>query len=325
MGAIPDENDKLKAGVLPTDPQNGAKPVNGAAQRKAELEPRVLRVDELLADSYRRAFAKKDTAERCTTGLRWLDAVTGGLRGGFHWVLGAQTSWGKSSFAVMLVDENLARGKRVLIVSNEDSESIYGDRLMCRRARVNARRMRDGLLTDDERVSINDVMRRAERVPVFLDARRKEHREAEWVARQVERLVRDEGIDLVLYDYLQEFESAKRFQDERVKFKDIAATLRTVARGLNKPSVLFSQITEVQGKKYPDKNSIRECRDVSNAAEVVLLGFTPSDGERKGEKCLFVDKVKDGPAGMIEAVEWDVEAACFGPRPGNGDPERDAS
>lgn len=320
---LPDENDKLKQGTLPNDPKQGAKPVNEAAKQKAELEPRVLTVDELLTSSHRRALAKRDKSERCTTGLGWLDAITGGFRAGDHWVIGAQTSWGKSSFAVMVTDENLVRDKRILIVSNEDSEEIYGDRLMCRRARVDAMRLRDGCLTEDEKQDIGEVVRKAERVPVFLDARRKQHRQAEWIAAQVERLIVNEQIDLVLYDYLQEFESKKRFQDERVKFKDVAATLRAVCKAHGKPSVLFSQITEVQGKRHPDKNSIRECRDVSNAAEVVLLGFTPSEGDHKGEKCLFIDKVKQGPTGFIRALPWDPKSACFGAPPCNGDPGRD--
>lgn len=316
---VPDENDKLKAGTLPDDPRSGARPVNDAAKRQAEAAPRVLRVDELLADAHRRALAKRDPNERCTTGIHWLDNVTGGFAAGDHWVLGAQTNWGKSSLAVMIADENIRRHKRVLIVSVEDSEGIYGDRLMCRRARVSAMRMRDGCLTADERHRVTEVYSKAERVPVYLDARRKEHRRAEWVAEQVDRLIREESIDLVIYDYLQEFESRKRFQDERVKFKDVAATLRSATKAHNKPSVLLSQITEVQGKKVPDKNSIRECRDVSNAAEVVVLGFTPTDGDHKGVKCLFVDKVKQGPTGIVRAVDWDAESACFGARPGYGD------
>src|SRR5690606_40381223 len=60
------------------------------------------------------------------------------------WVFGADTSWGKSSLFVSVADENLRRGKRILIVSAEDPPSLYGDRLLSRRAQVRSKERRVG-------------------------------------------------------------------------------------------------------------------------------------------------------------------------------------
>lgn len=311
-----DLNARAQNGQNVADGKANAKPLNGAAAKIDEDTPRLLTVRELLSDSFERA-KNTERPHACKTGIGPIDDITGGLRQGHVWVFGAETNWGKSTFLVMIADENLKRGKRVLIVSAEDSESIYGDRLMARRARVRARALRDGCLSEKEWLSVADVTAAAENMPAFLDAR---GRKVEKIVKQVDRVIKEHQIDVVLYDYLQEFISAKKHENERVAFKEIARLLRTVVKDNNRTGIIFSQITEQQGKKYPDKNSIRESRDVSNAAEAVLLGFTPKENIMdeaggvslaKGTRCVLLDKVKDGRKGFTIPLEWDERSACF--------------
>src|SRR5690348_15026539 len=132
--------------------------------------PRVLTVSDLLVASVMKL--KEPRGSQCKTGHYQLDMITGGLRPGFSWLFGATTSWGKSSWLVSVADENIKAGKRVLIVSSEDTEEVYGDRLMVRRSGVDASRYRDGKLHDHELDKIKEVLRTAEELPVFCDARR---------------------------------------------------------------------------------------------------------------------------------------------------------
>lgn len=310
-----DENDKLQAGKLPADPADDAKIVAADA-------PRVLTVRDLLRGS-RIEAERKNTRSVVTTGNYHLDRITGGMIPGFVWVFGADTSWGKSSFLVMLVDENLKRKKRTLIVSAEDSERLYGDRLMLRRTRNSANRLRGKKITSDERQRMLEQEERAEDLPVFLDAR---GRGVEWVSRNVKQIIREQEIDVVAYDYLQAFDNEKPQQDRRNQVTYIARTLTDITKSLDKTGIIFSQITIEKGKPMPDKHSIRESRDVSNAAEVVLLGFCPEKDVmaqaresgrppelliEAGARAILVDKCKNGPKGAIIAMPWDNESACF--------------
>ena len=98
--------------------------------------------------------------------------------------------------------------------------------------------------------------------------------------------------------------------------------------------ILFSQLTIDEKTKIPTRRNIRECRDMANAAEAILIGFTPSeditakrpgDGEvivaDAGAKCIFVDKVKNGPRNRVVPLPWNERSAAFqaddqyGPRP----------
>jgi replicative DNA helicase len=307
-----DENDRLKDGTLPNDPGDDSRVVSADV-------PRVLTVRDLTEGALLRATTTA-RGGGCTSGHYKIDQITGGLKPGFVWVVGASTSWGKSSLLVMVADENLKLGKRVLIVSAEDSEHVYGDRLMARRARVSADNMRRGNLTSEERDRMQEVVRCAEDAPVFLDARGKP---IEWLAPRIKRLIVEHNIDVVAYDYLQAFDNQERQQDRRNQITYIARVLTDTAKTARPggiAGILFSQITEDKTKAHPDKNSIRESRDVSNAAEVVLLGFTPTkpiddkDGRplvAADQRCIFVDKCKDGPRGALLPLDWDENSACF--------------
>jgi len=339
-GHTPDEADRHRDGTLARDPRDGTKPV-------AARVPQIFTEQQILAASRERAFLKKNE-EVCTTGHYKLDWITGGLKAGYTWLFGGDTSFGKSSWLISVYDENsgweppknfprdrqnridpVRARKNVLIVSREDTEEMYGDRLMVRRARVNALRYRDRKCTGDEMQRVLDVENSAAGKPAYFNAKGwtiEELAGPEYLRGKLDKpgplvqAVREHKIDLIGWDYLQEFDSGRRHQDERVKFREIARIMRYVARTEKRASIIFSQLTLDADTKIPTRKNIRECKDVANASEVILIGFKPEkDVVRKngsviitaGTKTLLVDKVKNGPPGAKVALVWNKECACF--------------
>jgi replicative DNA helicase len=315
-GIHEDEADRNARGALPADPKSNVRPIGVPV-------PRVYTVLDLLKSSAERTGKPERNALRCTTGHYALDAITGGFRPGFTWLMGAGTSWGKSSWLVAVADQNIRLGKRVLIVSSEDDESVYGDRLMIRRTGIPAKTFRDEQMEFGLQRLITHAVATAEDAPVFVDARRFP---VEELAGHLSKVIKENQIDLVAFDYVQEFRTRKRFQDERIKFKEIASVLRHVAKDAKIAGLLFSQLTfdEKSKAKFPTRNNIRDCRDMAHAAEVIVLGFIPEEdikGEtktgretliaQKGSKCLYVDKVKNGPRNRVIELAWDDSRASF--------------
>lgn len=327
-GKVIDLNDKLIAGTLPADTKHGATPMNNRAKEADEkAPPRVYSVKELLEDAAQRATTPKVDDGSCTTGHYELDEITGGFVPGFVWVFGADTSWGKSSLFISAADENIQRGKRVLIVSAEDPPSLYGDRLLARRAQVNASRLRKRQLDTDEVKRVRETKDKAEDVPVYIQAG---NRSIEQLSKEITAIMRLEGIHMVVFDYLQEFRSAKKHQDERTRFKHTSAVMRDLIRSNNKCGAILSQLTISGDTKIPNKHNIRESRDVSNAAEVIGIGFSPeadvtkSSGKdergrelqpevlfKAGRKYVLIDKNKNGENGRKVEMRWNTHSACF--------------
>lgn len=326
-----DLNDKLKAGTLPKSLKDGARPVNAkAAEADENAPPRIYSVKELLDDSATRAQQSVVDDGSCTTGHWELDEVTGGFTPGFVWVFGADTSYGKSSLFVSVADENIRRGKRVLIVSAEDPPSLYGDRLLARRAQVSASRLRKKCLEPAEIAAVKEVQSKAEDCPVYIHAG---SRPIEKLAKNIEAIIRLEGIHMVVFDYLQEFRSSGKHQDQRTQFKHTSSVMRDLIRSNNKCGAIVSQLTINGDTKIPNKHNIRESRDVSNAAEVIGIGFIPETDIMKpgtgrerdvngnelqtevlfkaGKRYILVDKNKNGPNGRKVEMRWNEHSACF--------------
>jgi replicative DNA helicase len=305
----PDEAQQYQDGNLIEDPKSGTKLIS------AQI-PRVHSMREILTASRINAFSR-DPIKSLTMGHYKLDAITGGFRGSFSWVIAADTSWGKSSMVVSIADENIKKGKTVLIASQEDTEETYGDRFMVRRSGVNAARYRDRKLTREEMQAVVEQEAKGEQLPVFMFTKgwKIEDLVPHWL-----KLIKAEKIDMIIFDYLQEFETKRRFQDERVKYKEIAASLRGVGKVAGIPSIVLSQLTITEKTGIPTRANIRECRDVANAADGILIGFEPdkdlTDKEGRvvveaGTKCVSVDKCKNGERGRKVPMRWNGHAACF--------------
>jgi replicative DNA helicase len=315
-----DESDRNQAGTLDADPKSNT------AEVAADV-PRVRTVRDVLAASGNRALSR-DKADTYTTGHYKLDQITGGFQPSFAWLFGADTSWGKSSFLISLCDENIRLGRKCLIVSSEDSEEIYGDRLMARRTRVDALAYRDRRLTLDDSRKVTAEMAKGEQKPFYISAfgdesakgRARDGWPLEELLPHLGKLVREQQIGWIGFDYIQEFSTKKRFQDERLKYKWLAGMMRRFIRVLKIRGCIFSQLTVTSETKIPTRANIRECRDIANGSDVILLGFEPDvDVKTKdgavavpaGQKCVSVDKVKNGPRGAKIPMQWDSHSACF--------------
>jgi len=310
-----DDNDRAIEGTLPDDPTQGT--------RKVAEAPRLRTAHDLLAGAMLRAFSREPRVA-CTTGHAEIDRMTGGILPGWCWVVAAVTNWGKSTWATAVADTNLRAGRGVLIVSFEDPEEMYGDRLLLRRARrdavrkINADRLRLRELQADELQLVTEVVNAAERKPMFLDA---VGRKGEWVAKALENILDNVPIDLVIVDYMGEVRSGQRQQDRRNEVSEMGALIRGVIKRKKRAGIILSQITIPDGDqdRFPRMNQVRDSRDLINAAEVVAMCGIPKadvagkDGRVRahaGTRAMLLEKVKQGRKGMVQ-LNWDDEAACF--------------
>jgi replicative DNA helicase len=308
MTGLPDESEAHQAGTLPADPRVGTKPV-------AVDVPRVLTMRELLNFSAEKALNPDPRRSRLTTGHYKLDRITGGYQSGMVWVLAADSGFGKSSDCIKVADENIRAGKRCLVVSSEDSEKLYGDRFMCRRARVDALAYRDGRLSAEDAVKVKKEAAKGELAPTFIYAG---GWKLEDLCIHVDRVIKEAKIDWVGWDWLGAFRTKRNYQDERIRMREMAAMMRIVIKRNGVTGCIYSQVTIDDKTEVPTRQNIRDCRDVAHAADVIVLGFklkkaAEINGEHmpEGTRCLIVDKVKDGPTGFRFPIPWDARSACF--------------
>jgi len=294
-----------------------AKLQEAIAAGTSDMTARVLSVSDLLRAVAEGMMQQRDV-ERCRTGLPSLDKHIGGFQHKQVSVFGAGTSWGKSSYSVLVSDLAFEDGKRPLLVSFEDPEELYGRRLAARRANVSPNRLRNGKYgpSNEEWSRVLGVAERAEKTPFFINAVGKT---AERVATDIRCVCASEAIDIVLIDYLQAVNCSKRHQDRRNEVTYIARLFTDVIKSSGAAGLMFSQFKRpMKPGEKPTKHSLKESGDLENAAENVLIGFLDSEGRR----IIRTEKAKDGQAFKEYEIGWsDVTCGFTGELAVYDDPE----
>jgi len=269
-----------------------------------DVQSKVLSVADMMRAVANEMQMQRDVA-RCRTGLPTMDTHMGGFQHRQVSVFGAGTNWGKSSFAVLVSDLAFEDGKRPLLVSFEDPEELYGRRLTARRAQVSPNVLRSGKYgpTDEQWSRVLGVAERAEKNPFFINAIGKT---AERIATDIRCVCASEAIDIVIIDYLQAVQCARRQQDRRNEVSYIARLFTDVIKSSGAAGLMFSQFKRpMKPGQKPTMFDLKETVDMENSAEVVLVGFLNADGQR----IIRSEKVKDGIKHKEYEIGWS-ELTC---------------
>lgn len=312
-----DDSDELNAaGARPAFEVTGTelpkkKPINERFGLFTERELIRQVFDHVNSDKPKKGF---------TIGVPEIDTMLGGLRLGMITCVGGQTSFGKSTLATMILEENLKVGVKVLVISNEDQPLMYGRRIVCRRGNFNALCVRDGELVLDEINRIWAMQRAASDGYVLMNAMGVP---AEGIAEAILACREELGTQLVLIDYLQRVRLKSSSQDRRNEVSRVAELLGDAIKrssptaALTSPAsgVVFSQLKRLQDKP-PTLEDMKESGDVENMAEHIILGWRrvreSVDGEENVSRLYNIPKNKDGPVSLDwNELEFDPATASF--------------
>lgn len=263
--------------------------------------PGAISLQRLMANSYQ--LAKEPRARSTLTWGHWqLDEMTGGLRDGHTGVIGAGTSQGKSSKVVHVSRCNIDRGARVLIVSNEDDDRVYGNRFLASYTGTSAKNIRDHCIDDADHSKMTAAIQGAQDAPMFLHVQ-----DMPWerVALLIDQTLLREQIDLVFLDYIQECWCEVRYNSRQLELQAVARRFRAIVRKRRRAGIICSQLTGYEPGKPPTKEMARECKDIANGAEQILLLYTHDD-ERMGN----LDKSKEGTTGIV-TLNWNPLSASY--------------
>lgn len=248
-------------------------------------------------------------------GIDEIDAALGGFRQGNVTLLAAGTSFGKSSFGLLVTRQNLTNDARPLIVSVEDKLLLYSRRLAATECNVNALLLRDREVKGDSFKRLVDRANAAPDLPIFIDAVGKT---VEWVADAIRTCAAELGTKLVIADYVGRFKCGKNISDRRNQVTYVAETLSDAIKVSNCAGILLSQLKRTEGKE-PTMDDVKESGDLENMAEHVIIGWrdvqklrSGFNAETKTVRKIHIPKNKDGPIEQewIE-LKFDETTASF--------------
>jgi replicative DNA helicase len=222
----------------------------------------------------------------------------------------------------MNVAENVAikQEAAVLFVSLEMSSIELADRLLCSVARVNGHRLRNGTISQEQRIKLVDVASELSRKPFFVDdSASRTVTEIAAAARRIKR--RSGGLGLIVIDYLQLIEPDNPKDPRQEQVAKIARRLKGLAREVGVPVLCLAQLNrqaEMGKDSFPRLSHLRESGAIEQDADVVLFvhreEYYHHGEERKehqGQAVIHIAKQRNGPAGENIDLVWLREFTRF--------------
>lgn len=262
------------------------------------------------------------------TGYTYLDGITNGLQKANLIIIGARPSVGKSSFALNIVLNAALKGKaKVAVFSLEMSKREVATRALCSVARVSLTRAKRGNLTPEEWTKLWDANAKLQNANIFVDDT--SAITAEEITRKCMRLKREQGLDLVMVDYLGLMgtpSGLSKNDGRQVQVAQNSWKMKSLAKELDIPVVLLAQLNrEIEsqnrnkrGDTEPVLSDLRESGAIEQDADIVMMIHKPKvpvpegaeetqNRSRDYEAKIIIAKHRNGPTGAFNLQfvgEW---------------------
>ena len=255
------------------------------------------------------------------------------LLGGFHpsdlVLIAARPACGKTSLGMNFISHaaldksrKTPAGKvdpfKCAVFSLEMSAEQIATRLLCSVAKVSMEHVNSGMRTVQENMRLVEAQRKLGEAKVFIDD--SSLTTPIEILSKCRRLKREQGLDLILVDYLQLMSSGKRVESRQQEVSDITRTMKIAAKELNVPILLLSQMSrdiEKRTDKTPQMSDLRESGAIEQDADIIIFlhrEHAPSDmtvDEDTRTKCdLIVAKHRNGRTDKV-TVRWHGEYTTF--------------
>ncbi len=289
--------------------------VRGGGQSRGFIPLRQI-YDQYLQDRASAAEAMLDSGGPVMSGYADLDELLGGIQRSDMVILGARPSLGKSTLALNICLNAARNGSTAGIFSLEMSREQLGMRILSSEAEVDSHRLRLDLTTFAEQQRIIDAIGQLSDLPVYIDDT--PYQGMVEMRSKARRLALENGLDLLVVDYLQLVEGSRRGGGNRVQeISEISRSLKAMARDLGVALIACSQLSrlvENRPSHRPLLSDLRDSGSIEQDADVVMfihredVYTTEEEWEQqrpgqpypKNVADIIVAKHRNGPTGNIQ-------------------------
>jgi replicative DNA helicase len=254
---------------------------------------------------------KKGELTGVSSGFKDLDALMWGFQRQEMIILAARPSMGKTSLALNFAEAAAMPTKGppagVLIFSLEMGASQLALRMLCSRARVNMKLLRDGLLSKngEEQNRLLQAADEFSKAPIFIDD--SSALSIMQLRAKARRIHGRHPLGFIMVDYLQLMSPTDPRVPREQQVAEASRGLKQLAKELDVPVLVLSQLNRSSEKetRTPRLSDLRESGSIEQDADVVLMLARPRDADEKFQVAadsaeLIVAKQRNGPVGDLK-------------------------
>ena len=249
------------------------------AQEYTQIDPIVKQAHELLLKAAHNQESGGLTG--ISTGFTQLDKITAGWQPSDLVIIAGRPAMGKTSFALSLA-KNIAIDNRVPVAffSLEMNNVQLVNRLLSNVCSISGSKILSGQLDPADWERFDNNIRKMEGAPIYVDDT--PGLSVFELRTKARRLVRENGIKVLMVDYLQLMNAnGMRFSSRQEEVSTISRSLKGLAKELNIPVLALSQLNRtveqrdgIEGKR-PQLSDLRESGAIEQDADLVLFVHRP--------------------------------------------------
>lgn len=251
-----------------------------------------------------------------STGFADLDRKTNGLQRSDFILVAARPSMGKTAFALSLARyAALKKNLGVAIFSLEMSKEQLVNRLLSMESRIDAQIIRTGELDDSQWEALMDSSDAISSSKIVIDDT--PGISVTELRSKCRKYKLEHDIQLVMIDYIQLMSSGRNVESRQQEISDISRALKGIARELNVPIVVLSQLNRAVDNRAdhrPMLSDIRESGAIEQDADVIMFLYRDDyynpDTEEKNIAEVIIAKQRNGPTGTVK-LAWQPKFTKF--------------
>jgi replicative DNA helicase len=273
-----------------------------------------MRIKELMWPTMERIEALQRGGKTITgvpTGFGDLDEMTSGFQPADLVIVAARPSMGKTAFVLNVAQyAAIEKNVPVALFSLEMSKESLVQRMLTAEARVDAQKLRKGMLRDDDFPRMARAAGILSAAPIWIDD--SAGITLLEIRSKARRLKADANVGIVIVDYLQLIQGPPNSESRQQEISTISRSLKALAKELNVPVVALSQLSRAPeqraGDHRPQLSDLRESGAIEQDADLVMFiyrqevydGPTDKDGNSlEGRAEVIVGKQRNGPIGFV--------------------------
>jgi len=241
------------------------------------------------------------------SGFDKLDEMTNGFQPTELVIIAARPSMGKTAFVLNIATHAATEGYGTAIFSLEMSKESLVHRMLTAEARVDAQKVRRGMLRDTDFTFLARAAGVLQSCPLWIDDT--PALTLLEVRSKARRLKMESDLKLVIVDYLQLLRSPEYAENRVQEISDISRSLKALARELQVPVLALSQLSRASeqrgGERKPILSDLRDSGAIEQDADLVMFIHRPEyydreDESKRGLAEIMVAKHRNGPTGDVD-------------------------
>ncbi len=269
-------------------------------------------IKEVVLDSFSQMEQRAQNPGSLTglsTGFLDLDRKLSGLQKSDLILVAARPSMGKTALMVNIAtNASLKNDAKVAIFSLEMSRNQLVQRIISSNAHVDLQKVISGDLNEDEWTKIINTMPIISNMKIQIDDTAAIS-PIELKAK-CRRMKQENGLDLVVIDYLQLMQMNGRVESRQQEISTISRNLKAIAKELEVPVLAISQLSrapELRSDHRPILSDLRESGAIEQDSDVVMFlyrdeYYNKEESEKPNIGELIIAKHRNGPTGTVELV-----------------------